>query len=246
MSWLALGLSDQTEAYAANPWARYKFPHPEDYRNPLLSSFDCRTSSRDAQEVLTSIDKFHIQHTHPDHKLFMVIRACLRRAASGDFPAAPIIGHQWMIGGRCFLRPDGHALPDYKYVREVLRPARDLIAGVVRMLSNLVDVVKLHVVPALFDARLANLQTVWKAWPPIQYSNDNFLPGILPFWQLELMLTCHLYDALLDSFSDRELVQNPLDQDCMAFYIDATRRRLLIFMRPDDSEPSNPLVTVGS
>ena len=178
----------------------------------------------------------------------MVIRACLRRAASGDFPAAPMIAHQWMIGGRCFLRPDGHALPDYTYDHEVLRPARDLIAGVVRMLSNLVDVVKLHVVPALFDARLANLQTVWKAWPPIQYSNDNFLPDILPFWQSKLMLTCHLYDALLDSFSDHKLIQYPLStsghQDCMAFYIDATRRWFIIFMRSDNGEPSNPLVTV--
>ena len=86
------------------------------------------------------------------------------------------------------------------------------------------------------------------SWPPIQYSNDNFLPGIVPFWQSELMLTCHLFDALLDSFSDHDLIQYPLStsghQDCMAFYIDATRRWFIIFMRSEDREPSNPLVTV--
>lgn len=73
---------------------------------------------------------------------------------------------------------------------------------------------RLQVALSLIDPReqlMDTLATAFKEWRPMcRHYYDDLCPGcIVLFWKAEYMSTCHLYTALLDSFSNEELVHNP-------------------------------------
>ena len=254
MSWLAFGFNIPTESFYSNPWDVYKPNRATEHNLRLRSMFDCRPVSHRAARTITLIDQFNILSTHPQHALFLVARACLKCVASGTFPVGPMIAHHWLIGGRFFLRADGYSLPDYMDERQNLQPAKDLMDAVEHMLHPLnMRVTGIHDVPSSCidprDQLSDNVATACAAWPPIRgyYYDDTFPKGIIPFWKSESMTTCHLYAALIDSFSDQELVRDPgttgWSPGCMSFYVDAELKYFIIFVREADHEPGNPIVT---